>query len=456
MKKILMYTAFVGCLAATQTACNKEYVNPSNASTGSVTQNVDALMNLAAGVQRRFSFGRQSASYQLPVAAGYGVFALVTTNTGNLAETEVQGGRAAVAPNNSFVTNIWSQAMLGKNECEIILNNLSIATDAGDRVGLKAYASIFYALNLGAVMQFYEKAPLVTEANAAFSERAAVYAKIIQVLESADADLATTNPSAKFLGRVPAGIDIKNTVKALLARYCNQAAMVSGTYDATLGAKAIAAAQAVNLAVKSEFRFSALTNNVFADLAFGANVFAAVDSSLGLKNGTAPNPAATDPRVGYWVRRVGGNLLINIPTVAQAAPLASYQAGPMPVYLPGELNLIIAECNARVGGAALPAAKTALDIVRTKTTDAYGIGANQMAYSGPLTTADLLNDIYRQRRLELFLSGMELEDSRRFNRIAPVAPPAAINANAERNRNFYPYPVTERSNNTNTPADPAL
>ena len=33
--------------------------------------------------------------------------------------------------------------------------------------------------------------------------------------------------------------------------------------------------------------------------------------------------------------------------------------------------------------------------------------------------------------------------------------PAPINANAERNRTFYPYPLTERSNNTNTPSDPA-
>ena len=67
-----------------------------------------------------------------------------------------------------------------------------------------------------------------------------------------------------------------------------------------------------------------------------------------------------------------------------------------------------------------------------------------------MTTVDLLQDIYKQRRLEMFLSGQELEDSRRFGRAAPNA------AGEERNRNFYPYPLIERDNNTNTPADPAI
>jgi hypothetical protein len=47
------------------------------------------------------------------------------------------------------------------------------------------------------------------------------------------------------------------------------------------------------------------------------------------------------------------------------------------------------------------------------------------------------------------MSGFRLEDSRRFNRPGPGA------ANAERNRNFYPYPDQERLLNPNTPPDPA-
>jgi hypothetical protein len=112
------------------------------------------------------------------------------------------------------------------------------------------------------------------------------------------------------------------------------------------------------------------------------------------------------------------------------------------------MSLIIAENYARQNQ--FTQSKTALDAVRTKTADIFGVNAVQPPYSGPLTQADLLLDIYKQRRLELFLSGQELEDSRRFGRPAPNTP------NEERNRNFYPYPQIERDNNTNTPDDPLV
>ena len=97
-------------------------------------------------------------------------------------------------------------------------------------------------------------------------------------------------------------------------------------------------------------------------------------------------------------------------------------------------------------------AKAELDKILTKTaaTDAFGIGANQPAYSGPMDQASLLQEIYRQRRIELFMQGFELEDSRRFERSAPET------ANEERNRTFYPYPNQERDNNTNTPTNPEI
>jgi hypothetical protein len=53
--------------------------------------------------------------------------------------------------------------------------------------------------------------------------------------------------------------------------------------------------------------------------------------------------------------------------------------------------------------------------------------------------------IYKHRSIELFMSGLRLEDMRRFAR--PLT---------ERKRNFFPYPFRERDNNTNTPADPVF
>lgn len=423
------------------TSCNKEYINPSTASVPSVTTSVDGLMNLCAGLQRRYTIGRQSPLYTAPIGGAYGVYALYTLNIGNTAEKEMETGKGAVTQGNAIVSQMWAQCLLTKTEAETVLDNLAVAADPTDKVGLKAYGSIFYALSMGTLVQFFEKIPMTNGTNAVFSPRADVLQKIITVLESADADLTTTNPSAKFLSKIPAGLDIKNTVKALLARYYNIQSMITGTYNATSGNKAIAFASAASLTVKSEFRFTAATTNPLGEQNFSVNVFGAIDSTLGLKNGLAPVPASSDPRIGFYISRTG-------PTTFPLKAFALNTTASYPVYLPGEMSLIIAENYARQS--LFTQSKTALDAVRTKVTDIYGLGANQPAYSGPMTTVDLLQDIYKQRRLEMFLSGQELEDSRRFGRAAPNA------AGEERNRNFYPYPLIERDNNTNTPADPAI
>jgi starch-binding outer membrane protein, SusD/RagB family len=77
-------------------------------------------------------------------------------------------------------------------------------------------------------------------------------------------------------------------------------------------------------------------------------------------------------------------------------------------------------------------------------------------YSGPVTANDLLLEIYKQRSAELFLQGLRLEDSRRFNRPAPPVGVNPVPLTFERNRNFYPYPDQERLTNPNTPQDPAI
>jgi starch-binding outer membrane protein, SusD/RagB family len=443
MKKIINKIAIVAVIitaVVSITSCNKEYVNPSAGSVPSVTANVDALINLCAGMQRRFTVGRQSPLYNAPIGGAFSVYALNTLNAGNITEAALQAGKGAVQPGNSTVTQLWGQCLLLKTEAETVLDNLNIASDAGDKVGLKAYGSIFYALSLGTLAQFYEQIPITKGLNATFSPRAVALQKAINVLESVDTDLATTNPSARVTSKVPAGIDAKNTVKALLARYYNILSMVTGTYDAVSGNKAIVFANAASTTVKSEFRFSAATPNPLGEQNVTVNVFGAIDSTLGLRNGLAPVPAVSDPRIGYYISKVGGNY----PIKGFAAILTTSY----PVYLPGEMSLIVAENLARQNN--FSGAKTALDVVRTKTTDLYGIGAAQPAFAGTLDQPSLLTDIYKQRRIELFMSGMELEDARRFARPAPSS------ATEERNRTFYPYPFSERDNNTNTPADPAI
>ena len=118
----------------------------------------------------------------------------------------------------------------------------------------------------------------------------------------------------------------------------------------------------------------------------------------------------------------------------------------IPIYFPGEITLIKAECYARAAVPDLVNGTLELNKVITKTAaaDALGIGAALPAVV-PITAADLLTQIYRNRCIELFLSGLKLEDMRRFGR-----------ATTERKRNLLPYPFRERDSNPNTPADPGF
>ena len=111
------------------------------------------------------------------------------------------------------------------------------------------------------------------------------------------------------------------------------------------------------------------------------------------------------------------------------------------------MTLIKAEAYARQASPDLTNALVELNNIVTKAAaaDAYGVGAGLPAIAGPLTQAQILDEVYKQRCIELYMSGYKLEDMRRFGR-----------ATSERTRNLLPYPFLERDNNPNTPADPTF
>jgi len=75
-------------------------------------------------------------------------------------------------------------------------------------------------------------------------------------------------------------------------------------------------------------------------------------------------------------------------------------------------------------------------VTKSPTSDPFGVGANLPPLTGPYTQAEILDLIYKFRSIELYMSGLRIEDERRFNR-----------PNAERTRNLMPYPFRERDNN---------
>jgi hypothetical protein len=185
--------------------------------------------------------------------------------------------------------------------------------------------------------------------------------------------------------------------------------------------------------------FDAVSINPIYETATSTNnVFQPVDSTFGLP--IPQRPSFTDKRVQFYTTintaaaprfRVGG--------------FGAASTSPWPYYLPGEMTLTKAEAYVRQATPDLANAVIELNKVITKKSanDPFGIGADEPPYAGPLTATDILDEIYRQRCIELFMSGLKLEDMRRFGR-----------PNTERKRNFFPYPFRERDNNPNTPADP--
>lgn len=417
-------------------ACSKEYVNPSSGNGEELLRDVNGLISLANGLQYRYTIGRQSPGYTVIVAAGLTGKELRVLNAGNTDEVLLEQGVANVLGNNGVVTNLWSQLHVIKNDADQVIAgaNANIG-DLNLRSGLVGYASIFKALSLGTLAQFWQQSPVMTGDTAQFRSRLNLLREAVRVLETANTAVTANPPSAAFSSRIVVGVDIANTINALIARY----SLMAGDND-----KALDAAGKVSLAVKSEFRFDALTRNPIFDVAFGnINVVQPINLNMGLPDALKPDDA--DKRIDF-------HFLSRTPVVGAPFRGKSFfdaNSAPIPVYLPGEMLLIRAEAYARKDD--LPNAVIELNKVLTKTTDAWGIGAALPDYDGTgKTKDDVLTEIYRNRCIELFLTGLKLEDNRRFAR---PEPPTNV---TERSRNFYPYPFVERDNNPKTPADPSI
>jgi hypothetical protein len=301
--------------------------------------------------------------------------------------------------------------------------------DKGYASGLIAYATIFKALALGDLAMFWERIPVGIGQNIGFENRAAGFTRAIAAIDKALAAIGANAISSAFTTNIPAGIDIVNTLHALKARY----SLFLGNYS-----QALTSANAVDLTKRSTFTFNGVNlNPVFETSTSTNNVYAAIDNTtLGLPASLMPDPA--DKRLAFYT------------TTTYASKILGFGAAtttPWPIYLPGEITLIKAEAYARQTPPDLVNALLELNKVVTKkaANDAFGVGADLAPLVGPLTQQQILDEIYKQRSIELFMSGLKLEDMRRFNR-----------PTVERKRNLLPYPFLERDNNPNTPTDPGF
>ncbi len=425
-------TLMMAVLLLTFTSCKKEYKNAGGANASDVLSSSKGLTGVAVGLQRTYTVSRPGLLFNSIAANGFVTNEIFLLNAGNIPELQLSTGGSAVDGTNSILNNLWTNANKIIYDADNVITNAATLADKNYAAGLVAYSSIFKALALGNMAQFWQNVPSSVGTNVTFVSRVDGFNKAISAIDNALATIQANPMSAAFLSNIPAGIDIPNTLYALKARY----SLFAGSYPA-----AAAAAGMVDLTKKSSFNFDAITLNAIFEVATSTNnVFQPTNANLGLPTALAPD--ANDKRIPFYTATS-----VIAPTV-RINGFGATSTTAFPIYLPGEMTLIKAEAFARITPVPdLVNALIELNKVVTKTpaSDAFGVGANLPPVVGIFTQAQILDLIYKHRSIELYMSGLRLEDMRRLNQ-----------PTADRKRSFFPYPFTERDNNTNTPADPAF
>ena len=408
-------------------SCSKEYLDPSRAKTDVALNTQQGLTAVTIGLQRVYTLSRTGVMFNSIAANGFVTNEFSLLNSGNIPELQLSTGGNAVDGTNTILFNLWTSANKIIYDADLVIANANNLGDKGYAAGLIAYSSIFKALALGNMSQYWERIPDGTGRNVAFITRAAGFAKAIAVLDNALTVIAANPIPTSFNSNVPASINIINTLHALKARY----ALFSGNYPL-----ALTEANAVDITRSSSFAFDAASPNILFSIISSNNVFQPLNANLGLTGANVPD--AADKRIPFYTFFAG------TPTATiRMGGFATTTSTAFPIYLPGEITLIKAEVLARQPD--LTNALIELNKVVTKTTDPFGVAAALPALTGTYTQQQLLDLIYKHRSIELFASGLKLEDMRRFGR-----------PTTDRKRNFFPYPFQERDNNPNTPADPTF
>ncbi len=445
------------CLAATFTGllsgCSLDIANPNQPSDIEVLATRDGIIALTVGIQQTFMVQCMESALIVPGASAREI----TADFDQVPVRELEEGGSALPNTNLRVGEFWTRMYKVIAMCDQATTSIPTAIPVGGtRSGMQALVYTYKAMCLGILAQNFEQAALSSGTRATpslFVPRTQVYAEALRLLGEANNILTSTPASADFTNNVLVkGFNLQNTIRILRARY---ALFAGQNADAVTFANAVD----VTAAGKSEFRFDTglNPNPVYNIVTLGnfwiARRYYGFDIASGLVD-------TSDARLATFVTVRDKNSLLYDLQVATFKSFYGALDGTIPVFRQGEVALIRAEANARQNK--LDEAITDINAVRTKkgTADYFAIGANLAAYSGAKTQDAVLLEVYRQRSAELYMSGLRLEDARRFGRPAPTSGKLSKGdaqlLKIERTRNFYPYPQTERDNNLNTPPDPAL
>lgn len=429
------------------TACETDFPNDNNPTEEVILTTKDGLFAHAIGLNQYFV---TTVYRQVIEAPAITTRELGVTNT-FLNINELANGGEALPPESGGIGSPWSTLLRAKGMAESIIASVDgVSMSDGSRSGLRAYANFYKAMCLGHLVGMWEKNVINNspDGNATFSDKATTLAAAINLLVEARDALVANPMSSDFKSSVLGDdMNLLKSINAFLSRY----SLMAGNYN-----DAISYADAVlnddSEPVNSMFIYDANNVNPIWNRINPTASDLKPQTNFGLVGSYAPE--AGDGRVAFYLGESAGvaNGDAGGQPISQAVGFWTSATSAVPVYLDGEMMLNKAEAYARLNQ--LANAVTNLNLVRQKTTDRLGVNAGLGSWVGDEgSQTAILEEIYKNRGIEMFLTGMRFEDSRRFH---PNLDPKVNNLTNERNRNYYPYPSTERDNNPNTPADPTI
>ncbi|HEU4630453.1 MAG TPA: RagB/SusD family nutrient uptake outer membrane protein [Gemmatimonadaceae bacterium] len=408
-------------LALGAAACSLDVTNPNAATEEAVLSTPAGLKAVTIGLQGRVGNAIEEAVWIPGLVSGE----LGNTNASQSTQREFQDfpdatANAEIEETNPELLDLWAKWYEVVRSADDILNNADAVTLApGTKSGMTALARTMKALAFGTLIESFEQIPLEpSQPNPAFSPRADVLARARELLAAARADLDAQAPSDEFTTTLLSpGLDLPSTIRALQARY----ALAAGDYEA-----ALAFANEVPATASSLITYTSTDRNPLTGVFHELGYFAALQAFR-------TNAEAGDLRVDRYTTNetqsaFGGATLVGLAVYLD-------QTDPIELFRQDELTLIRAEAHARADR--LPEARTALNAVRTAN------GLSEKDATDLPTQAAVLDEIYRQRTYSLYLTGLHWADERRFGRVDTEAKVA-----------WLPYPLSERSTNTNVPENP--
>ena len=411
------FGALLMALLPALAGCDLNVENPNAPEEAEVLGTASGVVALAVGLQDQFAADIEEF-VQAP--------ALVTDEWGT-GSRSLTSYRALLLGEDvvnelGVVEEPWAAAFFVIRSANNLITNASqVGLDPGLATGIQSLAKLYKAMSLGMIIQQYQEVPI--QPGGALQSRETVLDSVLVLLESARGDLGGANLALLNTRVLANGIDLPNTIDAMLARYY----LFDGQYQ-----NAITAAQRVDLASQSRLLFQGDDANPIWSLSVGLQYVFPLASFV-----TEAEPG--DERPAYWTR-TSAKFFTGAPD-SLLIPLRQYaeRNEPFPIYLPDEMRLIQAEAYTRLGD--LPQARTLVNAVRTQCTTGPEPRPCLSALSEASldTEAELLTQIAYERAYELYMQGLRWEDLRRLDQFVDVEPSVE----------WLPIPRQECQNNPN-------